>query len=159
MRLTANSMGHLNVSARNLDDAIVVLDIDQLTSGAEVNARVLSMPGFSDKNGDGHLHVAGITGEDDEDGGIRLWAVNSRPSVDPATGDLLDNKKIGANTTIELFRTGRAAEKLEHIKTFAHPQIVNPNRIAAVGGKTDAFYFTNDHGTAKVGLVSHPDRF
>ncbi|KAH8199844.1 hypothetical protein TruAng_006014 [Truncatella angustata] len=148
-------MGHFNVSARGMSDAILVLDIDDLASDSEVMPRVLDTPGFPGMNGDGRLYLSGFSGSDDEDGSVRLWVVNLKPSVDPVTKDFLDHAKFGANTTIELFRTGSKAEKLDHLKTFVHPQIVNPNRVAAVGGNSNAFYFTNDHGTIKTGLKFH----
>ncbi|KAH9907552.1 hypothetical protein F4778DRAFT_769028 [Xylariomycetidae sp. FL2044] len=146
------NMGHLNVSGISADDAIVVIDIDDIKPGKAIAPRVLKTPGFPGTNGDGRIHLVGFTGVDDADGSIRLWIPNLKPSVDTATGALLDQHKFGANSTIELFRTGPRAEKLEHIRTFAHTQIGNPNRIAAVGGDSNSFYYTNDHGTAKVGL-------
>ncbi|KAK6079508.1 hypothetical protein SCUP234_05677 [Seiridium cupressi] len=148
------SVGHLNVSGMHLDDAIVVLDLDDLNAGAEVKPRVLTTPGFSGTNGEGLLHLASLTGVDGEDGSIRLWVINLKPSLNTTTGELLDQPKVGANVTVELFTTSSKAETLEYVKTFAHPQIISPNRIAPVGGDSEAFYFTNDHA-AKVGLQHH----
>jgi hypothetical protein len=148
-----NSMGHFNVSDRNLDDAVVVIDLDKQNEDGGFIPRAKKTPGFADSNGYGHLHVVGMTGVEDEDGSARLWIINTKPSVDSVTGEFLDNNKVGANTTVELFRARPQAAEMEHIKTFAHPQIASPNRIAAVGGQTNAFYFTNDHGTIKVGVV------
>lgn len=154
-QLTAfNRIAAFNYSGRNLDDAVVVLDVDELAADKEVKPRILATPNFAGTAGDGRLHLLGMTGVDDEDGNVRLWIINLKPSVNSTTGEFLDHSKVGANTTIELFRTARRAKELEYIKTFAHPQIASPNRIAAVGGNKDAFYFTNDHGTAKTGLVS-----
>lgn len=147
-------MGHFNVAGRSLTDAIVVLDVDSLAADKEVKARILETPGFPGTNGDGLLHLVGFTGSDDEDGTIRLWINNLKPSIDEITGEFLNQAKHGANATIELFRTGPQAQNIVHVRTFSHPQIANPNRVAAVGGTTDAFYFTNDHGTVKTGLVS-----
>lgn len=147
-------MGHFNFSGRHADDAVAVIDVDELEAGGEVRPRVLTTPGFPGINGDGRIDLIGMTGTDDADGSVRLWLINMKPSVDAETGAFLDHSKVGGNTTIELFRTGRKAEKLEHIRTFANPQIVTPNRVAAIGGETNAFYFTNDHGTVKTGLVS-----
>lgn len=117
--------------------------------------RALETPDFFGTHGDGRLNLVGMGGMDDEAGGIRLWIVNMKPSVDPVTGAFLDHSKVGANATVELFRTGAQAKKLEHMKTFVHQQIATPNRIAPVGvGKSNAFYFTNDHGQDKFGWVS-----
>jgi hypothetical protein len=147
-------MGDLNVTGMNLDDAIIVLDVDDLSADVEVKPRILATPGFPGTNGDGLLHLTSLTGVDGDDGAIRLWVVNHKPSVDAATGELLDQPKVGANSTIELFTTGPKAETLEYVKTFASPQIASPNRVAAVGGDGEGVYFTNDHGTAMIGLVS-----
>jgi arylesterase / paraoxonase len=144
------------VSGRSLSDAIVVIDVDDLpTDSHVVSLRVLSTPGFRGTNGDGLLNVVGFGAtDDDKDGSIRLWIVNDRPSLDIAKGEFLDQARFGANATIELFRAGPNANQMKHLKTFSHEQIATPNRIAPVGGRTDAFYFTNDHGTSKVGWVS-----
>ncbi|ETS73043.1 hypothetical protein PFICI_15218 [Pestalotiopsis fici W106-1] len=150
----APSQGSLDVSGRSLNDAIIVIDVDDLPAGPDVTRlRVLSMPGFAGTNGDGLLNVAGFGAtDDDEVDSIRLWIVNERPSLNLTNGEISEQSKYGANTTIELFRAGPRANHMEHLKTFSHEQIVSPNRIAPVGGRTDAFYFTNDHGTAaKVG--------
>lgn len=149
-----DSMGSLNISGRNLNDAILVLDVDELRADAPVEPRILAMPGFPGTAGDGRINVAGFTGTDDADGTIRLWIPDLKPSVDPVTGEILDQTKVGGNTTVELFRTGSRAAELTHVKTFAHAQISSPNRVAAVGGDSNAFYYTNDHGTVKLGLVS-----
>ncbi|KAF7525450.1 hypothetical protein G7054_g11091 [Neopestalotiopsis clavispora] len=151
--LSCGSQGHFNMSGRSLSDAIVVIDVDDLpTDSHVVNLRVLSTPGFRGTNGDGLLNVVGFGAtDDDKDGSIRLWIVNDRPSLDIAKGEFLDQARFGANATIELFRAGPNANQMKHLKTFSHEQIATPNRIAPVGGRTDAFYFTNDHGTSKVG--------
>lgn len=147
-------LAHFNLSGRNPNDAIVVLDVDELEAGGEVSPRILATPKFPGINGDGRLQLTGMAGVDDADGSVRLWIINNRPSVDAETGEFLKHSKIGANTTIELFRTGSKADELRHMKTFANPQIATANRVAAVGGDNNGFYFTNDHGTVKTGLVS-----
>lgn len=136
----------------------MVIDVDQPDADGGFTPRRLATPGFADAHGYGSLHLTGMGGVDDEDGSVRLWVLNGKPSVDPVTGELLDNAEIGANTTVELFRARPQAADLEHLRTFVHPQIATPNRVAPVGGKSDAFYFTNDHGTVKVGLVSTTTR-
>jgi arylesterase/paraoxonase len=147
-------MGSLNVSGRNLNDGITVIDVDQPGVDGMFEPRVLKTPNFSGTNGDGRLNLVGMGAAEDEAGRIRLWLVNMKPSVDSVTGEFLDQTKDGANATIELFRTGAHATKMEHVKTFFHPQIATPNRIAPVGeGNSNAFYFTNDHGIDKTGLV------
>ncbi|KAH8651090.1 hypothetical protein BX600DRAFT_99396 [Xylariales sp. PMI_506] len=147
------NMGHYDVEGRSLNDAMLVIDIDS-PNWDVTEPRVLETPGFFGTNGDGRLYLVGFGGVDDKDGEIRLWVINVKPSVDLTTGEFSDNYKTGGNTTVELFRTGPKATKLDHVKTFWDSQIVTPNRIAPVGGETNAFYFTNDHGTHKPGLRS-----
>ncbi|ORY58393.1 uncharacterized protein BCR38DRAFT_377014 [Pseudomassariella vexata] len=143
--------GKFNVSGRSLRDSIVVMDLER-PSGDSFDMRTLETPGFFGTDGDGRLHLVGFAGSDDEPGDIRLWVINTKPSVDPITGEFLDNSKVGANSTVELFKTGAGATTLEHIKTFFHSQIATPNKVTALGGPHDGFYYTNDHGTVKTGL-------
>lgn len=142
----------LNASGRPLDDAFIVMDIDT-AKGDSYQYRILDTPNYSGVNGDGALHLVGFTGVDST-AGINLFIVNARPSIDATSGELLDNAKVGGNSTIERFVLAPPqASELKHVSTFAHPQIATPNNIAAVG--KNAFYFTNDHGPYKVGLQHH----
>ncbi|KAI1846291.1 hypothetical protein JX265_010878 [Neoarthrinium moseri] len=148
------NMLHFNVSGRGLNDAIVVVDIDEM-SPDKLKPRVLETPGFPGTNGDGRLHLVGLTGVDDSDGNVRLWVINAKPSVDPMSGEFSDNSKVGGNSTVELFRAGPYASSLDHVKTFAHSQIATPNNVAPVGDQGNSFYFTNDHGVTKTGIMGH----
>ena len=129
------------------------MDID-VPKGSSFEYRVLSTPGFPGTNGDGYLHLVGLTGSDGEADDVRLWVVNAKPSIDVKTGELLDQSEHGANSTVELFSTGSQAKALQHVRTFSDAQIATPNNVAAVGDEGSAFYFTNDHGLAKTGWVS-----
>ncbi|KAK2042979.1 calcium-dependent phosphotriesterase [Colletotrichum somersetense] len=144
---------HFNASGRSTRDAIVALDIDS-PMGDTFEIRTLSTPGFSGTAGDGLLQLVGLTGIDSPEGDmIQLLLVNNRPSVDPVTGELLDQAGVGANSTIEVFETGPQAVGMKHIHTFASVNISTPNNIAALS--SEAIYFTNDKGAHKVGLKSH----
>ncbi len=133
-----------------MNDHVVAMSIDK-PKGDSYEYRILKTPDFSGINGDGTINLLGMTGEDRPGLPLRLWFVNARPSVDSITGEVLDSAKIGANSTIELFEMNLDAVEMRHIRTFADPQIATPNNIAAKGD--DSFYFTNDHGPHKVGLV------
>lgn len=127
------------------------MDIDS-PNGDGFEYRTLSTPGFSGTAGDGLLQLVGLTGIDSPAGNkIELLLVNNRPTVDPATGKLLDQTVVGANSTIEVFETGSQAVGMKHVRTFAGANVSTPNNIAALS--SDAFYFTNDRGVNKVGLV------
>lgn len=144
------SIARLDASKRSLKDKIIALDLDE-PAGDSFSHRVVKPRGYGGINGDGRLSVVAITGVDHPDH-IDLYLNNNRPSIDVASGELLDNEKVGANSTIELFRVSKSSPALnaEHVKTFIDPQIATPNRVAPTG--SGPFYFTNDHGTNKVGL-------
>lgn len=115
--------------------------------------QTLPMRGFAGTGGDGIINVVGFTGVDKPDGSVELFLTNLQPSTDPSTGQvLLDQAAVGANATIEVFRTGPRAEALEWTATFADPLIATPNRPAVVDG--GGIYVTNDHGQRKTGVVS-----
>lgn len=161
---SCDSIHRLNASGRALHDHVVALNIDNPSSEGGFTYRVLETPGFSGVHGDGRIHVVGMTGVNsaskstNTDGSqIQLWLVNAQPSVDPETGELLDNAEVGGNATIEVFATEPGADTMKHVKTFVDPQIATPNNIALT--KDGGFFFTNDHGLHKAGWVStHPDR-
>ncbi|KAK8073507.1 hypothetical protein PG994_004406 [Apiospora phragmitis] len=138
-----------NASGRSLTDHVAVLDIDE-PEGAGFTTRVLETPGYPGTHGDGTLNLVGMSGhDDDDDGEVRLWLIDAKPSVDPATGRVLeDQAAAGGNQTVEVFRTtgGRKAKGLAHLDSFSHPLIMTPNRVAAVGDDTNAFWITNDLG-------------
>lgn len=144
------SIARLDASKRSLKDKVIVLDLDDPV-GDSFSHRVLATSGYSGINGDGKLSLVALTGVDYPDH-IDLYLNNNRPSIDVASGQLLDNEKVGANSTIELFRISDTspATKADHIKTFVDEKIATPNRIAPTG--SGSFYFTNDHGSSKFGL-------
>lgn len=136
---------------------MVVLDIDK-PLGHGFQLRVLKTPGYTGAAGDGLLSLAGFSGTDNIDQGtIELFIVNHRPSVGAETGEFLDHSAVGGNSTIELFETGPDATELRHLHTYVSKHIATPDRVAAVG--RDSFYFTNDHGPNKLGLVSDDNQY
>ena len=129
------------------------MDLDK-PKGNSFEYRVLKTPKFSGVNGDGRLHLVGITGRDNPNSQkIDIYLTNSRPSLDPTTGALLKNEEVGADMTIEHFQTSSKspATSFQHQKTFRDQAIRTPNNIA-LAPQNNGFYFTNDHGTAKAGL-------
>lgn len=128
------------------------MNIDNPSTSGAYTYRVLKTPGFSGVNGDGRIHVVGMTGSSSADGvDIRLWLINARPSVDAETGEVLDNAVVGGNSTIEVFSTHPDADDMVHVKTYANPQIATPNNVAVM--EDGGFFFTNDHGPHKLGWV------
>lgn len=147
------SIHRLNATGRALNDHIVAMNIDNPSTSGAYTYRVLKPIDFAGVNGDGRIHVVGMTGTASEDRSeIRLWLINARPSVDALTGELLDNAVVGGNSTIEVFTTEPGANSMKHVQTFANPQIATPNNVAVT--KDGGFFFTNDHGPYKAGWVS-----
>jgi hypothetical protein len=129
------------------------MDIDSPTEAGGYAYRVLKTPGFAGVQGDGRIHVVGITGTTPADGvKAQLWLVNAKPSVNGQTVELLDSAVVGANSTIEVFEVQQGSDNMVHLKTYADPQIATPNNVAVV--QDGGFFFTNDHGPHKVGWVS-----
>nr|POF12987.1 serum paraoxonase/arylesterase 1 [Quercus suber] len=146
-------MHNLNASGRAMHDAIVAMDIDT-PNGDSFEYQVLTpSKDFAGTHGDGKVHLLGITGIDGP-GQVDLFFDNIKPSVDTQTGQLLDNKALGPNATIEHFTvsTSEGTSEMKYVKTFSHPLIATPNNMAMMD--RNSFYFTNDHGTAKTGLAS-----
>ncbi|SPO22489.1 related to serum paraoxonase/arylesterase [Ustilago trichophora] len=87
---------------------------------------------------------------------LRIFLNNHRPPLEPVTKTVLDAKKVGANSTVELFEATLGESRMRHIRTYVGEAIRTPNRPAAVG--PDSFVFTNDHKT-KVGASRLLDFF
>jgi hypothetical protein len=137
----------MNVSGRSQEDKIIAMSIDKAV-GDGYEYRVLDTPGVLGPNDDGKMSLVGLTGVDREDH-VELWLVNNRPSIDVATGALLDAVEVGANSTIEHIRVNTELEEVQFIKTYLDPHITTPNNIATRGD--GSFYITNDHGPHKTG--------
>lgn len=144
----------MSAAGRSRTDAIVVMDLERPVGGGyefrELPIQDSLRSGFDEQP----LSLVGLTGRDNPDGTIELLMVNNKPSINMATGELLDNTQIGANTTIEHFLTAPDIGVLIHHATYAHDRIATPNNIAWDGA--ESFYLTNDHGLNKVGWVKLP---
>ncbi|KAE8235875.1 hypothetical protein A4X13_0g9346, partial [Tilletia indica] len=80
---------------------------------------------------------------------LYLYLNNHRPPLDPLSGKPLDPHKVGANSTIEIFKTTLGEKTMEHVRTYADDLIISPNRVAPIS--PDSFLWTNDH-VRKVGF-------
>lgn len=146
------------MSARSLKDSIVKLQIDGPPEGGGFKLQTMNLNGFTGTSGDGLLSVGGFTGFEDPDAGlVTLFVINNRPSVDSESGELLDQPSVGANATIDVFRTTSNDQDLEFVRTFSDQHIATPNRVAALSATS--FYVTNDHGKNKLGVVSEDATF
>lgn len=127
--------------------------LDTRGSGAiESRLKWLTLENFSGVNGDGTINLLGMSFLADKfTDTLRILLVNDRPSVNRATGELLDSSRVGANSTIEHFQTKAGSSSLQYIRTHSHPLLVMPNSIEWVSDHS--FVVTNFHG-AKTGIVS-----
>lgn len=110
-----------------------------------------SMTGFSGTSGDGLINSAGFAGANLEDGAIKLFITNYRPSIDDSGEILPVQAASGGNATIEVFRLLPNTLTLQHIRTIADPAIATPNRVTTAEG--GGFFLTNDHGQHRLGWV------
>lgn len=149
------NIGRLNASVKGVCDNIIALKVDH-ARGSSYEHRVLKTPDFEGVSGDGTLGLVSITGQICSSKPIRLWLVDTRPSISPS-GELLDNAKIGSNSTSELFEIDTSFSRMKRIKTFKDPQTVTSEDIAPMDD--DGFYFTNDNGLHKVGLAFEATSF
>lgn len=147
----AHSVDFLNASGRGLTDRIAVLDT-RGTGHIRDRIQWLSLDNFPGNNGDGTLDLHGFDVRPDKNTDtLRMLVINHRPPFDPVTGEPLDAKKVGANSTIEHFITKAGSGSMKYVRTTFDPLIQTPNNVAWVSDH--AFVATNDH-SAKVGFVS-----
>jgi hypothetical protein len=140
----------LNISARSRTDHIAVLNIDQAGSDGLYGLHKLKVGGYL---GDLDLHGFDVHSIE---GRLRFWLINHRPPVDPTTGEFLDARAVGANSTIEIFDLDDASETLEHVKTIASDAIISPNNLAVRPKEGLGIVITNDRN-AKVGTFPELD--
>jgi hypothetical protein len=139
-----NPSGSLfNVSARSRTDHISVLNIDEPGADGLYGLHQLKF----DYAGDLDLQGFDVKRVGDRQ---RFWLINHRPPVDPATGGPLDPRKVGANSTIEIFDLDAPSNTLTHVRTVASEAIISPNNLA-VADDGVGFLVTNDHD-AKAGM-------
>ncbi|KAG4439634.1 hypothetical protein IFR05_004883 [Cadophora sp. M221] len=132
-----------NTTARDLNDHISILDIDSPGPNGLYNLRKLSITGsYISATGGSEIDVHGIALEILSPTRLRFWMNNHRPAFN-ADGKLMDGKKVGANSTIEVFEHTRGSETLEHVKTISHEVVSTPNGLLASGD--GGVYITNDH--------------
>ena len=149
--LIAPSSDRLNASGRSSTDRIAVLDT-RASGPVKDRLRWMTAPNFGGNHGDGALDLHGIDIRADTSSPptLKILIVNHRPAMDPQTGSLLDAKKLGANSTIEIFESVIGETTMKHIKTYVDPAIETPNDLAWVSD--ESFVFTNDR-SGKVGIV------
>ena len=144
-----------NPEHRSLEDHIVALSIDKPTADGSYELHVLNPTSYTGAGGSNAIYLVGLTGRRDpsDPSKIQLYLVNAQPYFSPSN-ELLDQKAVGGNSTIEVFSiTPGSAElrkgEMKHVRTFHDPQIATPNNVAVM--PDGSFYYTNDHGLTRTG--------
>ncbi|KAK0559236.1 hypothetical protein OC844_004553 [Tilletia horrida] len=160
------TMDRLNAEKRPTTDAIYMVDTK---ASGPIASRItkIQTTNFDGVKGDGSLNLHGLgvlevpakpTPAEGDDIAfdasytpptLYFFLNNHRPPLDPVTGEPLVAHKVGANSTVEIFKTTLGSNTAEHVRTYAHDLIATPNRVAPV--TEDSFLVTNDHGLRKTG--------
>lgn len=142
-----------DISARDLKDHISVLDIDHPGPDGLYGLRTLKIVGdYRSSTGGKEIDVHGIDIESISPTRLRFWMINHRPAID-SNGNQLDPKKVGANSTIEVFEHEKGSENLQWVRTIFSDTVSTPNNLIAMGD--GEALVTNDHNS-KTGAVSTP---
>lgn len=150
-------MDRLDLASRELPGAhVVVLELDSV-GGEEFEMRRLEPKGYVEAAGDTMLAVFGLKGEVVRAGKLRLWMVNHRYAVEVAgNGEtaFLDPRRVGANSTVEVFEVERGGSEMVHVKTFSSGVVDTPNNLWLTG--EGGFFVTNDHSAKGIWRFSLP---
>jgi hypothetical protein len=111
--------------------------------------RGFKLKGYEGATGEGTPDTLGFDVEIVDTAKLRFWLINLRPPVD-ANRNYFDARKIGANSTIDVFDLKRGKDVMVHVKTVAGPAIWTRNSIAAMG---DGSFVTTNYYSAKGELL------
>ena len=137
------SLLHFNPSGRSTNDYVATYD--PLTS----TVTKLKLSGLEEGIS---VHGMDVVVSSENPHELFVYLINHRPFL-PI--DTVNHKKVGANSTVEIFKTTVGGSEMVHLSTIYDPDvIVTPNDVLGYpDGKS--FYFTNE-ASAKTGLVSPP---
>lgn len=131
-----------NASTPSSTDFVAVYDP---SSGKVTQLKTVGLPASSRGLS---VHGMDVAPSKAHPGELLLYVVNHRRPLPPANAE-----EVGAESVIEVFRSRPGSDKIEYVKTFEDLVIATPNDVLA-GEEDLSFYFTNDHGFTKTGLVS-----
>ncbi|KAF8198075.1 hypothetical protein BJ912DRAFT_845748 [Pholiota molesta] len=139
------AVGRLNETGASFNDYVATYD--PKTSAITR----LSVANFSSTRGLS-LHGMDVVPSSENPAELFLYLVNHRAPIGAKAAD------VGADSVIEIFKTTVGGSKMSHVKTVEDPIIITPNDLV---GNPDgkSFYFTNDHGENKVGLIREFNMF
>jgi hypothetical protein len=133
-------MNRFNATGQSGSDYIATYD-PRTSTVTRLDVTNMPSRGFSSHG----MDVVTFSSNPDE---LFLYLVNHRIPIDGR-----DAFVVGADSSIEIFKTSVGSRKMVHHATIEDPLIMTPNDIVGFpDGKS--FYITNDHGT-KVGAVSN----
>ncbi|EIN11802.1 serum paraoxonase/arylesterase [Punctularia strigosozonata HHB-11173 SS5] len=135
------TVNHFNASGMNDQDYVAVYD-----PPARKVTR-LSITGFESPRGLS-VHGMDVVPSSTDPSQLFVYVVNHR-----APHDGQDANQVGADSSVEIFRTSVGGSTMVHVATVEDPVIVTPNDlVGSPDGKS--FWFTNDHGS-KTSLTRH----
>ncbi|KAJ3529550.1 hypothetical protein NMY22_g8948 [Coprinellus aureogranulatus] len=109
----------------------------------------LKMNGFTSERGLS-THGMDVVPSSSDPAELYVYLINHRA---PLSG--LDPNEVGADSSVEIFRTALGSSSMDYIRTVEDPLIATPNDVTgSADGKE--FWVTNDHG-AKTGLAREFD--
>lgn len=130
----------LNVTGKSSEDYVAFFD------PSTFHITRLRTEGFKFPRGLS-LHGMDVVVSKERPSELLLYLVNHREPLSPATA-----RDVGTDSVVEVFRSTPGADAMYYVSTFHDPIIATPNDIYATGDD-GSFYFTNDHGLVKAGLV------
>lgn len=133
-------MGHYNTTGHPSSDYIATYD-PRTSTVSRLDVTNMPSRGFSS-------HGMDVVPSSSNPNELYLYLINHRPPVDGR-----DARVVGADSSIEVFKTFVGSQKMVHHATIEDPLIITPNDIVgSPDGKS--FHVTNSLGT-KVGAVSN----
>ena len=126
------------------------MSIDKAKTDGSYEYIRLKPTGYSGAGNSNALYLVGMTGRrsSSKPSTIELYLINGQPSFSPSN-EVLDQKTVGGNSTIEVFSTSAGLSSMTHVRTFHHPQLATPNNVALL--PDGSIYYTNDHGLSRAG--------
>lgn len=114
----------------------MAISIDQPRKDGLLKMQKLRLNGYGSGPGDGNLDLVGFDVEEVDSYTKRFWLLNQRPFYD-AKGKI-DSKKIGSNTTVDVYELQRGKKEMRHIGTSWSPTLHSATKIAFTGANNFA---------------------
>ncbi|KAG5637986.1 hypothetical protein H0H81_002347 [Sphagnurus paluster] len=138
------ALGRLDPTHASFDDFVATYD------PATSRVRRLKVSNFSGSDRGLSLHGMDVVPSASNPAELFVYLINHRAPIDVQSAP-----RVGADSSVEIFKTTIGSDTITHVHTVEDPTIICPNDVV---GYPDgqSFYFTNDHGE-KVGLMREFD--